>query len=407
MRLDIFKVMLVIFFVVSVFGCATPVTFYDSAEAGSSIPSENIIRVYVDAFGNIYPQESGISNFKSNGGSHSVYDQFRSNKALCKEVSRKSSPYIYEHCSELKNNGFQGWVTAQDNLWLATGESIYDYAKGRSIIFLIHGYNNDAREAGDNFEILRGKINKNAPGKNYLFVEIFWDGFKGNPVSGAWGKAQSSGPLVGFHMRKLFKGMTNKYRQSEAAIPEITIITHSSGAFVAAALLGDPYSALPDLQDPPENSPLYRLFNSHRADTSGSYPIPNIEGIRLGMIAAATPWNTFTGHKVGDKDVVDGILAPSTKLIFTLNYKDTALQKYFHLASLNMLGATNAGAKPKVYCRNLREVKGIESTAFDFSDGGFLIWNSHGVKGYMDRVNSDNFIKAVLGIDIINQYVCN
>ena len=406
MEIKYFKLLtiLVVCFVVS--GCSSSVRFYEFAEQSLDDPKINKIRVHIDAFGNIYPHEKGIASFAQNGDSHSVLDQFYSNKKLCETVDRTTSPFIYEHCDELKSNGEYGWDRAQQKLWQETGISIAEKAKNKDIVFLIHGFNTNGQEAIDNFDILKKKIGLAVPSKDIFYVEIFWDGFQGGPITGAWSKAQSSGPLVGFHMRQLFNGMINEYNRSKRNLPQFTILTHSSGAFVAGALLGDPSSALKDLRNPPPISAKYQLFKQHRADKTGRYAVPNIPNIRLAMIAAATPWNTFTGYSKNGERIVDGILSPSTQLIFTLNYKDTALQKYLHLASLNLLGATNAGANSRIYCNRLQTVKNVKSIAFDFSDGGFLIWNSHGVDGYMSRENANDFISAALGETASNEYKC-
>ena len=124
------------------------------------------------------------------------------------------------------------------------------------------------------------------------------------------------------------------------------------------------------------------------------------------MIAAATASNTFTGSPDMDGDVEGGILSAETKLIFTINWKDTALTKYVGLMNINPTGATGAGQDEDLYCANLKQVKGQPSKAFDLSEGGILFWNSHGVDAYLERKNINDFLKAVLGYDVEDHFPC-
>jgi hypothetical protein len=243
-----------------------------------------------------------------------------------------------------------------------------------------------------------------------LFVEVYWDGFEGNIVSGAWGKAQASGPLVGFQMRQLFKAIQQSYKANMHSLPKLMFITHSSGAFVAASTLGNPCSTLPDLQRPP--SPEWVEFSENKMGKSEKYPIPEFPEIRLGMMAAATASNTFTGGTGSEKLDCDekgktgGILSENTTLIFTINGKDSALTKYLGLANFDLFGATGAGAEKDLYCNELKQVKGRDTKAYDFSDGGVLLWNSHKAESYLDRANTTIFLEAVLGYQDNYQFNC-
>ncbi len=418
------KIMIVVAIMPSILGCATPVTFYDSVgkEATENyIGNKEIHRIHIDAFGNIYPNNTSLSRFGKPLESHSLYDQFLINKDKCPSFTNAESESITDHClavSSVTHSPYddQGlpideWKQAQARLWKKYANEIHKVAEVSSdnrLVFLIHGFNNTFSQAESNFSKIENRLRSIDKSDNLIFVEIYWDGFEGPPLSGAWSKAQASGPLVGFSLRQLFRHLDDLYSIDDKHLPETMFITHSSGVFVATSLLGNPYSALPELyNEDTKTSPGYEFFRDNRARNHPDYPIPKFSKVRLGMIAAATPSNSFTGAPKVDKGVDGGILTENTELIFTLNYKDVALQKYLGLANWNALGSTSSGANSKLYCRYLKTVKGVNSKAFDFSDSGFLIWNSHSVEDYLARQNADGFLAAILGGATENQYLCN
>ena len=243
-----------------------------------------------------------------------------------------------------------------------------------------------------------------------LFVEIYWDGFEGLPLSGAWSSAQSSGPLVGFNLRQLFKGVQTAYADNNVQLPNVSVFTHSSGAFIIGATLGDPYDALPDLKKP--KSPEYAHFKKYKNGKNNTYPIPDFPQFRVGMIAAATPSETFTHSNKKPSDEETGILSNNTSLIFSINENDFALNKGFGLQNVNALGASGAGADLALYCDELAYLKEgqVESYAFNFAHpkSWFLdLWDEHNVKSYLSHDNKKVFLQSLLGMDFTYKNLCS
>lgn len=420
--MNIRKIIILMLCSIFISGCASNVMFYGNIEKNINLKENNkkSISIYVDAFGSIYPEAEGIKLFASvPEESGSLYEHFFYNKKICTQFLSSKESDIRGLCEAIKDIKYiddfklpnKNWRNYQTILWQKKGKIIFEEAskKNLDIIFLIHGFNNIYDKAKNNFSIIKKKIRSLIDKEKIpLIVEVYWDGFDGLPLSGAWSKAQSSGPLVGFQMRQLFKSIQDSYKQSNYKLPELMFITHSSGAFVAGSILGNPYSVLPNLHEKSKiRSPEYENFFKYRSGNNVKFPIPKFTKIRLGMIAAATPSNTFTGNKNMDSNVEGGILSTDTKLIFTINSKDIGLNKFFRLADVNLTGATGAGTDKEDFCILLKNLKEQENRAFDFSDGGFLFWNGHGVSSYLSRNNTNDFIKEVLGYKTLDYHFCS
>tara|TARA_R110001599_G_scaffold263053_2_gene463653 strand:- start:18861 stop:20195 length:1335 start_codon:yes stop_codon:yes gene_type:complete len=394
-------------------GCASNVVFYDaiSKDYSASDYNDDTIKVYIDAFGNIYPEDFGLKAFKYDlVDSGSLYDQLSCKKDLCGSIDNIKQPNLKSLCDatltvDCKDKGnilTPEWKHAQNILWSNKGNSIYKHAskKNRDLFFLIHGFNNTYGEAKASFEAIKSNV-IDITGKDSapLFIEVFWDGFTRNTFGPPpWRKAQASGPLAGFNLRKLFKSIQYNYVTNDHNLPKIMVMTHSSGAFVAGSLFGNPYSALPLLHNDKVKELEWQTFHNNRAGTE-EYPIPSgFPSIHLGMIASATPSNTFEGNKSIDKDKEGGILANNTTLIFSINYKDVILKKGFGVQNIDSLGATGVGSDGHFYCKYLKVSTKYKSRAYDFSDGGFLFWNDHDVESYLGRKNGINFLRDVLGL---------
>lgn len=410
-------------------GCASKsVNFYSSihgpdegnvvAKQSKSIEHSGVVKIYIDNRGSIYPEDKDIVKFKpsdenlSEEGHNRLYRQFVLNKELCKMYTDMSTSDLSLLCDATKDtdNHFnpmsnKKWLDAQTKLWKKKAKEIYREASkdNRDILFMIHGFNNTYSASSKSFNKLEEEITsmKKHKGKVPLFVRVYWNGYEGAPfLTTSWGQAQVSGPLAGFNMRQLFKGIQTEYKHHKRK-PTIMILTHSSGAFVAGSLLGNPYAALPKLYDENRTEfPEYDEFRDNRGVGSKKYPIPSFTKIRLGMIAAATPSTTFIGYYPKDINITGGLLSKNTELIFTMNKKDWVLGKFFNMANVSMLGATGSGQNEHLYCTELLNVKCMPTKAYDLSEGGILFWNGHGVAAYLDRTNIENFLKALLGEDV-------
>ncbi|PKG83855.1 hypothetical protein CXF85_10175 [Colwellia sp. 75C3] len=409
-------------------GCASNVYFLDAASKNDELKnnnatSGNTVKLYIDAFGNLYPDNGYQTNQINEDLSGSLYDQSTagnlcssSNRALTGDAKLLCKTVVNETCDVKNKPCFpnEQWLSAQTQLWKNAGTKIYSYAsnnKAKRIFFLIHGFNNTVKDSAPMYELVKKEVTTLTGEENKpLFVEIYWDGFEGLPLSGAWSSAQSSGPLVGFNLRQLFKGVQTAYANNNVELPNVSVFTHSSGAFIIGATLGDPYGALPDLKDP--KSPEYAHFKKLRNGQNKTHPIPNFPQFRVGMIAAATPSETFTHFNENPTGEETGILSNNTSLIFSINENDFALNKGFGLQNVNALGASGAGADLALYCDELAYLKDgqVESYAFNFAHpkSWFLdLWDEHNVKSYLSHDNKKVFLQSLLGMDFTYKNLCS
>ncbi|MBL4574068.1 MAG: hypothetical protein JKY86_13500 [Gammaproteobacteria bacterium] len=406
--------------------------FYFSQVAEAERKSRDIqlpdgsLQIFIDAFGNVYPKTGYPStpNLIGNSatGAGSLFNQsVHQNSELCLNSENNPGSDAYLLCQTIATekcdfesqscSTTQDWKSAQKQLWHKEGQLIYEQAArlGKDeVLFLIHGFNNTYSESSGWYENVINEIH--AQGFDPLMVELYWDGFNGTPLfTKSWGFAQSAGPLVGFKLRQLFHGMELAYNENDIELPKIRMFSHSSGAFVIGALLGNPYSALPNLYDEDRRGTDFSEFYEHRDGSGEQYPIPNFPEIRVGMIAAATSTDTFTGVGKQDPERESGLLSPNTTLIFSLNTKDWVLGKVFGLENLNAGGATGAGADVGLYCAflaNLNEHKEqVDAVyAFDFTRGGIL--NRHGVNAYFLSDKKEAFIKTMFAANDSDFYQC-
>ncbi len=374
--------------------CSSHVYFFDQEQNQSSIP----IRVYLDSFGNLYP-ESGypIGYMATNPSIYELTSDY--GNGLCQQVVSGSEAEIL--CNSITpSDRFCGggpycfpsneWRNAQAILWGELAKKTakkYSSQNNENIVFLIHGFNNNVEESRPMFELVRENIIATDILNRPLFVEIYWDGSKGGPLTGAWSSSQFSGPLVGFNLRQLFENLRIAINENEDELPKVKIFTHSSGAFIVGALLGDPTDALPDLQEP--KSADYEFFKENVAGGNERYPIPkDYPSIDVGLIAAATPSTTFTRGPKGE-----GIIADNTKLYFSINPDDFALGKGFRL--YNYFGATGAGASRELFCMELKKIDkpGVSTYAYDFESGFNFSAKSHQVSYYFKHPSTQRFLQ--------------
>ncbi|WP_159062712.1 hypothetical protein [Alteromonas abrolhosensis] len=390
-------------------GCATHVYYVEQASSQEKVDKESI-NIFVDAFGSIYPKSGLDSNIaKSIDKYDGLYELIISEEFDCTSI--KASTEVEQLCTiKDKQKALDHWRIVQNKIWKSRAKHIYQSLIGteRELIVLIHGYNNNFNESSNNFELFKEHISKYAEpeSREFLFVNIHWDGFEGNPISGAWSRAQSSGPLVGFQLRQLFNLLAEQFVNNGINPPSLKIFTHSSGAFIVGGLLGNPYYALPNLQQPQESE--YKLFRKYRKGepSDGLYRIPTFSSVTVGMIAAATPTSTFNVPSDKEEHRV-GLLAPNSSLVFSINSRDIALGKLFRISNLSFLGATGAGADKKLFCRYLsgmpeakQNVLSVNAIEFEDKEAPwYSVYDEHslGGNGYFARIEeTKSFFDSVL-----------
>lgn len=305
------------------------VTFF-LPNTNAEAPGET--RIFLDARGDLYPSGIPASYVLPAAAEGSLFEAARgADPALCRSAAAGSEMaqlcgQVVDRCSGSETEAcFERWENGQAHLWEARSRALVARVSGEedvTLALLIHGFNNWYRESNANYATAERQLRRFMPaGQRLHVVEVYWDGCRGNSNGvGCWGKAQSTGPLAGFALRQLFNGVeTNwpagrKYRWR--------VLTHSSGAFVAGAMFGDPAAALPQLASTDTNR-WYARFRDHKALIDGPYGVPQARDIILGMFAAATPASTFTGDNMNAK----GVLAPHLTILTALQPDDRGPNK--------------------------------------------------------------------------------
>lgn len=314
-------------------GCAFNVIFTDRAPITQSRnTTPNSIDIYLDEDGNLYPPT--ISSLDK------------------KEIKKKKNVR-----RALNFNNGDAWKDMQRQYWAeVVGEVKERIQYGQPLFILIHGFNVPADKGNDYYSFLQSELIKEISQREStspLFINVHWDGFVGlripftkktSPI-GPWNEAQATGPLVGLHLRYLLKDLPNE--------TPIRVVTHSSGAFVAASLIGDASAVLPltqhhdDINCKTLGKPELYNYQEYRASASGSInlPIPSQSDIRIAMFAPATPSLSFRPDLCGH----GGVLTSKTTLIVGGNFKDSATSKYRTPQGSQILGATSLNASRDEY----------------------------------------------------------
>ncbi|OAO00373.1 hypothetical protein A8B75_18715 [Sphingomonadales bacterium EhC05] len=344
-------------------------TFFEEVERETPV---DVTRLYIDAFGNLYPN-SGLNPKYEMMPNHqgSLLNAMKdSSSGLCEQDMKFSDARIL--CDSLPTGD---WHNGQTTLWAKAANSIVQKAAAEGgdldLVFLVHGFNNLAKEARASFtEARKVIVDYKAPNRRQHFVEIYWDGFKSDTTKvDAWRKAQAAGPLVGFKLRRLMHELKKELGNSEAAPVRVRFLTHSSGAFVVGSLFGDPIAALPLLQKGQGSD--YKYFAQYRnnTDATNQNSIASFKDLRVGMLAPATSDWTF----VGNKKYEAGFRSSGATVLFSIQPNDEALTKVFLGPDFPSSGSTGLGVdKTNHYCGELRTnsdlaSRNIKFIGYDFS----------------------------------------
>ena len=389
--------------------CASPdrVSYFDAIAAA---PVENVMRVYVDAQGSVYPREfTGASSIPSNQWDGSLFNHYTSKKSPCRSVGFERElralcaaigrlPQSLSPISDLSGEAAQdAWFTTQEGIWRARGIEIANRAMARSetptIVVLFHGFNTRFAEAVPNFATARLIVTANSPDPaNLLFVETFWDGCSVDGGIRCWGKAQASGPLAGFFMRAMFNAM-NEELNRKGAKAKVRMLSHSSGAFVISSTLGNPGDVLPLLKADARYP--YRRFYENAAANEGAFAVPVFDDLAIGLLAPATTVKSFASLGQTNR----GMLSSGARLLYAINPDDDVITK--GPLGCRPFGTTCMASNYKDYCEylagdNQLAARKITVTPYDFKrekNGG-----EHAFRVYLTQMASTtSFLDDWLG----------
>lgn len=257
------------------------------AEQAAHSNNETVTRVYFDRKGFIYP-------------SAMIDDaQLRQNDSRL-ELLYKNNNELYERiCSKYNAASYAGnWDSVEaykDPLQTALVNNYIDMinrgAQGKIPVFIIHGFNehpskpDSVKSCFAENRITAEKLRTLMPGKNFHFVEVYWDGMAAQNGAGVlkpfnsikiWNNAQASATYAGLELRRILAKVNS---------PDIYVITHSHGAGVITTALFNTVKFTPSLYDNPD-SWLYDIKNNRFNNPVYNSPV---QRIHIGMLAPAIP----------------------------------------------------------------------------------------------------------------------
>lgn len=381
-------------------GCVRHVVFTDQVRAHP--PVEDVVRIYTDMHGDLYGGADVNPPAARIAKAETLHDAMRAwPPAGCSEASL--APEDAALCAAASSSDPAAWPAAQQRLWDRAARQVSARLDGssRPLVVLIHGFNVVDSEAI--YAQARERVNALIGDARPVYLQVHWDGYTGVQRQ-AWASGQYSGPLVGQRLRALFNRLP-------PATP-VRILTHSSGGFIAASTFGDATAALPRAREAaagsaPDESPyIDYVRNAASLESSNPLRVPALTDVRIGMLVAATPPDTFVGNALYPQG---GFRLPGATLVFGFNPYDQTIRKGFRLEQLSSLGATTLGARPEAVCevrRVLATRPGATVHAIDVSDApgesnpgilGFL--QSHKWHVYLDRARFTPFARLWLGLD--------
>jgi hypothetical protein len=191
---------------------------------------------------------------------------------------------------------------------------------GRTLIVLIHGFNHTYPEASRAYKGTRLEIRDRYPNRNFAYLEVYWDGYYGDPFA-IWPQAQVSSKWAGLGLRRILGGL-------DASIP-VRVLTHSRGAAVICAALW--------------NTPMRGTVDEDRRYRAAqdACPPPSMPAIRVGMLAPALRTADFECYE----DRGTAPVGRHDRIILGINPDDAALKA----GGLSWLAGTALGCSPEQF----------------------------------------------------------
>jgi hypothetical protein len=238
---------------------------------------------------------------------------------------------------------------------------------GRTLIVLIHGFNHTYPEAYRAYKGTRLQIQALYPGRDFAYLEVYWDGFFGDPLA-IWPQAQCSSKWAGLGLRSLLGRL-------DPTIP-VRVLTHSRGAaLICSALWNTP------LRGTAEEDRRYRAAQD-------ACPPPSIPTIRVGMLAPALRPADFECYL----DRGNTPLVPHDRIILGINPDDAALKA----GGLAAIVGTSLGCSLELFDDVVEPIlnrQRVVASRVDFSGSSF-----HAFLDYVLRdVFENEFLPKLLG----------
>lgn len=226
------KVYLFLLLGIAFSGCRQKQVLLQQLQTAHYSFDDDLIRVYTDKRGSFYPAHqfyipseryfSKKLNKEENGTLEAYF-------AIDTQQFKKAASHY-----QVENNSFNALQEAV--LKDKVNEILKRWKAEKELVFLVHGFN-DPNPSGE-FYLMREKIKKHFPKRQFVFVEIYWNGLtanNGDPKFAAiWSKAQVNSMYAALALRKILVQLPEDAK--------IRIITHSVGASVGTGALFNTYT---------------------------------------------------------------------------------------------------------------------------------------------------------------------
>lgn len=371
-------------------GCAPTNVLFSDAERIPH-PERDIVSIIYDRYGDLYPSDRV----------HVPGRALRENRPRSEDEFALSSYFSDQHAA--KSGAWQAllaeaplvtpgadtsFALAWNDVQMQLRKRVIDHvdhltrsgpgASRRTLVVLVHGFNNDKSEALAWYEEVRRVVRSRVP--DAVFLDVFWDGLSATLPPGIWSSAQYNFPLVGLEFRRILNAI-------DPAIP-LRVVTHSSGGPLIASTMGDASAPLTS------NDGRYRRYRAMVSAPTSEYRPPNPPDYRVGMLVPAASSITFS--KFGPMD--DG----PDRLIIGINTEDIAISKLF--MPCTFLGSTCMSGSKSSFCSGVVPAFAhnphTRLFVFDFSGSGNnerqgYFWDSHAVSVYLRRDDMARFLNVL------------
>jgi hypothetical protein len=286
--------------------------------------------------------------------------------AVCRIDSEalRSSEYCVKKCVEVSG------IYEDSAIFEHLTDEVHGMCRdGATLILLVHGFNHSYPEAHRAYKGTRQQVHNQYPDRKFAFLEVYWDGYYGDPFA-IWPLAQCSSKWAGL-------GLRNLLRRLNPGIP-VRVITHSRGAAViCSALWNTP------MRGKPEEDRLY-------GEAQKALPPPVLPTIRIGLLAPAIRAADFECYFDRGK----AQFCSHDRIVLGINSDDAALTA----GGLSWLAGTSLGCSPAQFKSSVAPLLnrgGTRAFAVDFSGSAF--------HAFTDYVLRDSFEEQFLPLLLDDQ----
>lgn len=356
--------------------CSTSPVVFSAKERRDAVqhavPAQELV-AFVDRHGNLYPGPEVEVNLDAMTAVSEHSAEFASLEALYKRGADPEGWAKMRAQAGVPDTGTfdEQWNLVQTKLRASLVQQIQQRTQGtRPLVILIHGFNNDYATAYAWYHLVSEDVRKLQ--RDAVVLRLHWDGMvqSGVPVF-IWREAQWNAPIVGLGLRDLLRSLPPSQ--------PVRILTHSTGALVAANALGDATKPL-DCERPGYAEYCKRISDSNT--------LPNQDLYRVALVIPAASLETFQNYPNASRTWPE-------RMILGLNKDDFATDKL--IFSCLRDGATCMNTWPADACREVKRAfeqapSKTQVSLFEFSNSPgdsegskWIFWEEHSMEAQRNR----------------------